>query len=161
MKILSPAFDDQESIPARYTCDAGRVSPPLRFTGVPRAARSLVLIMDDIDVPRSNRPDGRWNHWLVWNIPPDTDGIAEGATPPGISGHTTGGETEYQAPAPPQGEHRYVFRLYALDTMLNLDVEKTRREDLLRAMDEHVIAEAELTGRYRRQEVARGGMLSG
>lgn len=161
MKIDSPAFADMGAIPARYTCDAERLNPPLRFTGVPGAARSLALMMDDIDVPRSHRPDGLWNHWLVWNLPPDTPGIAEGAAPPGISGHTSGGETEYQPPCPPEDEHRYVFRLYALDNMLDLDLASTRRDDLLRAMEGHTVARAKLTGRYRRQGAARGGMLTG
>jgi Raf kinase inhibitor-like YbhB/YbcL family protein len=163
MRIESPAFEDNGNIPARYTCDANRVNPPLRFIDLPQGTRSLALIMDDIDVPRSNRPDGLWNHWLLWNIPAETRGVGEGAEPPGISGHTTGGETEYQGPCPPEGEHRYVFRLYAIDTMLNLDYESTRRDGVLRAMEGHVLAMAELTGRYRRQSRAAppGGMLAG
>ncbi len=155
MRIYSPAFLEGAPIPRNYTCDGQRVNPPLRFSDVPPGARSLVLIMDDIDA--TDQPDGIWNHWLLWNIPAGTREIAEASTPPGISGHTTGGETEYQPPCPPQGEHRYVFRLYALETMLELDYERTRRADILRAMEGHVLDSAELQGRYSRGAVREAG----
>ncbi len=150
MRIQSPSFEEGGLIPQKYSCDGQKVNPPLSFHDIPQNARSLVLTMDDIDVPKSNRPDGLWNHWLLWNIPANTSGIAEAAQPPGVSGQTTGGETEYQGPCPPDREHRYVFRLYALDTMLNLDHGSTRRAELLKAMEGHVVAQAELTGRYNR-----------
>ena len=155
MTIFSPAFQGGGAIPQKFTCDGERINPPLRFTDVPAGAQSLVLMMDDIDAV--HRPDNIWNHWLLWNIPPDTHEIPEASEPPGICGHTTGGETEYQPPCPPEGEHRYVFRLYALDAMLELDYERTRRPALLRAMEGHVLASAELQGRYRRGAVRRAG----
>ena len=151
MRIESPSFRNGGQIPVRYTCDGQNINPSLQFSDVPEGCRSLVLIMDDIDVPRSNRPDGIWNHWLLWNIPPDTREIAEGTIPRGVQGHTTGGELEYQGPCPPNGEHRYVFKLFALDTTLDLDLEATRRPDLLKAMEGHILASAELVGRYTRR----------
>ncbi|MDX2150874.1 MAG: YbhB/YbcL family Raf kinase inhibitor-like protein [Bryobacteraceae bacterium] len=159
MKITSEAFEDHGSIPAEYTCDGRRVNPPLSFEDVPRDAQSLVLIMDDIDA--SHMPDSIWNHWLLWNIAPETKGIAAAVgTPPGVNGHSTGGELEYQGPCPPEGEHRYVFRLFALDRELHLDVEATRRPSLLKAMEGCILARAELTGRYART-LARGDAENG
>lgn len=151
MRIESSAFKDGYPIPERHTCDGSRTSPPLSFMDIPESARSLVLIMDDIDVPKSSRADGLWNHWLLWNIPPHCKGLGENVQPPGVCGRTTGGETEYQPPCPPEGAHRYVFRLYALDIMLDLKYEKTRRDSLLKAMQGHILAEANLTGRYQRK----------
>lgn len=148
MRIHSPAFADGADIPVDYSCDGKGINPPLVFSDVPAQAKSLALIMDDIDVPPSNRPDGIWNHWLLWNIPPNCRGIFEASEPPGISGHTTGGETDYQPPCPPDREHRYVFRLFALDRVLDLDYESTRHDTLLSAIAGHILAEAELTGRY-------------
>ena len=103
MRIESPAFENNGSIPARYTCDASRVNPPLRFIDPPRGTRSLVLIMDDIDVPRSNRPDGLWNHWLLWNIPAETRGIAEGARAAGNFRAYHGRRNRIPGPVPAGG----------------------------------------------------------
>lgn len=151
MELKSTAFEEEGRIPLKYTCDGENVSPPISISGVPDGAESLVLIMDDPDVPKSVRPDGVWDHWLVWNIPPDTREIPEGEEPSGTVGQNTSGSTGYQGPCPPDREHRYFFRLYALDTALDLRPEGTRKDDILSAMSGHVLEEAELMGRYNRR----------
>lgn len=149
MQITSSAFTDGKAIPSEFTCDGRQVSPPLQFTGIPSAAKSLVLIMEDPDVPRSIRPDGLFVHWMVWNVPTTTTALAAGAVPPGVSGKNSGGNIGYTSPCPPSGEHRYYFRLYALDTDLVLPSNATKA-DLLRAMQNHLLDQAELMGRYGR-----------
>ncbi|MBU3666468.1 MAG: YbhB/YbcL family Raf kinase inhibitor-like protein [Chthoniobacterales bacterium] len=145
MRITSPAFADGGSIPAKFTADGGDISPPLEIGGVPAAAKSLVLIVDDPDAPR-----GTWNHWLLWNIVPGITQIAEGTAPSGAAaGRNDFGETNYRGPSPPSGTHRYFFRLLALDTTLDLKAGSTRAK-LDRAMQGHVMAEAVLMGRYGR-----------
>ncbi len=150
MKLFSSAFNDSGSIPAQYTCDGVGVSLPLEFVDVPAEAKSLVLIMDDPDVPHTIRPDGLWDHWVLWNIPATCTGIPEGATPPGQQGLTTSVTTDYDPPCPPDREHRYFIRLYALDTMLTLAGSAVTRRQLEQAMEGHIIATAELMGRYER-----------
>lgn len=147
MQIYSTAFKNGEGIPDKYTCKSEGVNPPLYFRNVPKKAESLVLVMDDIDVPVENRPDGIWNHWLVINMPSSTTKVPESSKAPGIEVHTTGGEFEYQPPCPPSGEHRYFFKLYALDKELDLDPEETYKGDVLKAMEGHILEEAELMGR--------------
>jgi len=143
MKIKSPAFEEGGFIPAKYTCTSDDVNPPLLFEDVPRNAKSLALIFDD--------PDARgWVHWILWNISPDTKSIKENSVPEGaVEGRTTFGTTRYGGPCPPTGTHRYVFTLYALDTVLDLRKSATRAE-LERAMIGHIIAEAKLIGKYHR-----------
>ena|SRR3989338_6865155 len=148
MTITSPAFDHQALIPSRYTCEGENVSPPLVFSTVPDSAKSLVLLMEDPDVPCHIRSDGMWNHWVVFDMPPFTPGIDEGATPPGTVGLSTRKVNAYGGPCPPDREHRYFFRLHALDTMLGLPEESTK-SDVLRAMAGHVLEQAELMGRYK------------
>lgn len=150
MQIISPAFEPGQTIPRRHTCDGDNVSPPLNIAAVPAQARSLALIMDDPDVPGHIREDGLWNHWVVYNIPPTQEQIPEGAEPEGIQGSGTSGDLGYFGPCPPDREHRYFFRLYALDTRLDLPPGATR-EQLDAAMQGHVIADAELMGRYERR----------
>ncbi len=150
MKIQSSAFEHNQSIPAKYTCDGDNINPPLMFSDVPIDTKSLVLIMEDPDVPKNIRADGMWNHWLVWNIPPETKEVLENATPLGVVGKNTGGQFSYQGPCPPDREHRYLFKLYALDTMLNLDKSVTKQE-LEKTMEGHVKASSELIGRYNRK----------
>lgn len=149
MKITSSAFGHNQLIPTEYTCDGQNVNPHLAFSEVPIDAKSLVLIMDDPDVPKSIRPDGMWNHWLIWNMPPDTKGIVQGEIPKGVIGKNTSGKTEYQGPCPPDREHRYFFKLYALDTVLIINQSATK-QDLEKAMEGHVLLQAELIGRYKR-----------
>lgn len=150
MKLTSPAFEANGSIPSEFTCDGGNYSPPLEFVDVPASAKSLVLIMEDPDVPHSVRSDGMWDHWVVWNIPPETRGLAANSTPPGEIGANTRGICAYGGPCPPDREHRYFFKLYALDVLLELHVAATKTE-VLDALRNHIVAEAELIGRYNRQ----------
>ncbi len=150
MEITSSSFQMNGSIPTEYTCEGDGRNPPLSFIGVPEEARSLALVMYDPDVPRNLRPDGNWDHWLIWNMPTDTKGIYSGETPPGVLGSGTGGRVGYQGPCPPDKEHRYYFVLYALDAMLDLK-EGASRQALESAMAGHVVTQAELVGRYNRE----------
>jgi Raf kinase inhibitor-like YbhB/YbcL family protein len=145
MKISSPDFADGAAIPARFTCDGQDINPALEISGVPSAAASLVLIVDDPDAPR-----GTWNHWLVWNIAPSTGKIAARSVPAGsVQGRTDFGTAKYGGPCPPSGTHRYYFRLFALDVKLSLTAGADRKA-LDKAMADHVLASAELMGRYSR-----------
>ncbi len=150
MKISSMAFDHNGSIPSKYTCDGTDTNPPLQFSDIPQEAKSLVLLMDDPDVPISIRPDGMWDHWVLWNIPPTTFFLKENETPQGVMGKNSGGENVYYPPCPPDREHRYFFKLYALDTILDLPA-SSFKADIQKAMEGHVISQAELIGRYNRK----------
>jgi Raf kinase inhibitor-like YbhB/YbcL family protein len=150
MKITSSAFQDHELIPPKYTCDGADVIPPLKVKEVPREAKSLALIMDDPDVPPAVRPDRNWDHWIVWNVPPDVDQIEEGKPPKGVVGRNSWGKNGYGGPAPPDREHRYFFKLYALDRTLDLP-STAGKPELQKAMEGHVLAEAQLVGRYDRK----------
>lgn len=150
LSITSSAFKDQGSIPARFTCDGEGFNPPLAFNGVPSGTRSLALIMEDPDVPKSIRPDGMWDHWTVWNISPTTGAILENAPPGGVMGTNTGGDVGYFGPCPPDREHRYFFKLTALDTTLTLPQGSSKAE-VLKAMKGHILASAQLVGRYKRK----------
>lgn len=146
MKISSPAFAHNGGIPAKYTCDGADASPPLIIENVPGSAKSLALIVDDPDAPA-----GTWVHWVIWNIPAATAEIGENAYPPGaLQGKSDFGRTGYGGPCPPSGSHRYFFKLYALDTTLELGPATTKKE-LERAMAGHVVGRAELVGVYKRQ----------
>jgi Raf kinase inhibitor-like YbhB/YbcL family protein len=147
MGITSSAFSSGGSIPSKYTCDAKNPpNPPLEFSGVPANAKSLVLIMNDPDVPKNLVPSGIFDHWLIWDISPDSKGIKEGDKAQGLNGT---GKTGYFGPCPPDREHRYFFRLYALDTKLGA-AKITNRQELEAAMKGHIIEQAELMGRYDR-----------
>ena len=149
MELTSPAFKEGAPIPVKYTCEGQNLSPPLVINGVPPGAKSLALIMDD---PDAMKPAGKvWDHWVTFNIPPETTVIGEGENPPGVMGSNTRGVLAYGGPCPPDGEHRYYFHLYALDTMLNLKEGATKKQ-VLDATDGHVLAQAELRGRYVRQK---------
>lgn len=147
MEILSSAFDHEGKIPTIYACDG--ISPPLKFTNVPENTKSLVLIMDDPDA--KDIVGYTWVHWLVWNIPPATKGIAEGSVPvDALEGKNGMGTNGYQGPCPPVGRtHRYFFKLYALDIVLDLP-EGATKEQLEEAIEGHILAEAELIGLYSR-----------
>jgi Raf kinase inhibitor-like YbhB/YbcL family protein len=142
MKIFSPAFEDGKSIPDEYTCTGADTSPELNFEDVPAEAKSLVLITDDPDAPM-----GTWDHWIVFNIPATTKKIEKGLEPEGVAGNNSWKRTGYGGPCPPSGTHRYFFKLYALDTMLELSEGVTKAE-VMTAMDNHIIAEAQLMGTY-------------
>jgi Raf kinase inhibitor-like YbhB/YbcL family protein len=143
MKIESTAFGNNEMIPANYTCDGADINPQLTIGGVPAGAESLVLIVDDPDAP-----GGTWVHWTVWNIDPSVTEIQENSVPVGaIEGVTDFGETGYRGPCPPSGTHRYFFKLYALDTALELDSSEAV-QDINEAMDGHILESTELVGLY-------------
>jgi len=151
MKLSSPVFSHEGKIPSKYTCDGENTNPALEFSDIPKNAKSLVLIMEDPDVPEHLRADGMWNHWVVFNIPLETKGVGENQEPPGIEGITTSKKLKYGGPCPPDREHRYFFKLFALDTMLNLPQGSTK-EQVLDAIKGHILAEAELMGKYQRVE---------
>ncbi len=144
MKISSTAFTDGGSIPAKYTCDGANTSPPLAIEGIPPAAKSLALIMDDPDAP-----SGTFDHWIVWNMDSKTTAFAEGQEPKGVAGRNGFGKSGYGGPCPPSGEHRYYFKLYALDTTLNLQ-SAAKKAELQNAMKGHTLADAQMMGRYKR-----------
>jgi Raf kinase inhibitor-like YbhB/YbcL family protein len=146
MKITSSAFQEGGDIPSTFTCDGSDTSPPLQITGVPSEAKSLVLIADDPDAP-----GGLFTHWLVWNIPPQTHSIAEGAAPKGVHGTNDFGKSDYKGPCPPPGTHRYSFKIFALDRELDLSSGAKRRQ-VDTAMKGHVIGQGELVGRYARRK---------
>lgn len=145
MQILSVMFQENEFIPMQYTCEGENINPPLLFLDVPQEAKSLVLIVDDPDAV-----SGLFTHWIVFNIPPDTNNIGENSTPPGVEATTSYGKPGWGGPCPPnEPVHHYQFKLYALDTILDLDNAATR-EDIDEAMDGHVIDDAELVGLYQK-----------
>jgi len=145
MKLTSPVFKNNGAIPSEYTCDGEDISPELNIENVPENAKSLALIMDDPDAPA-----GTWVHWVVWNIPANTKVIPKGTSPKGVKGKTNFGRLGYGGPCPPSGTHRYFFKLYALDTILNLK-EGSSKKDLENAMQGHIIEKTELMGTYKRQ----------
>jgi Raf kinase inhibitor-like YbhB/YbcL family protein len=153
-KIYSTAFADGARIPTKYTCDAeSPVSPPLSIRNLPEGTKSMALIMDDPDIPESvkqARGIEVFDHWVVYNITRDIIEIAEGVAP-GTEGNNSTGATGYRGPCPPDREHRYFFKVYALDTTLNFIKAPTRKE-LEDAISPHVLASAKYMGRYEREK---------
>lgn len=149
LTLTSLAFEMNGVIPSRFTCEGKNISPDLIFSNIPKNTQSLALIMEDPDVPHSIRQDGVWDHWIVWNMPPETPGIDEGGIAPGISGLNSRGNTSYGGPCPPDKEHRYIFTLYALNTLLPLKAGATKAE-LLKSASSHIIEQAQLIGRYKK-----------
>ena len=146
MKLTS-VFGDSEEIPSKYTGDGEDISPPLNMSEVPTNAKSLALIVDDPDAVSRDS----WVHWVVWNIPPETLNIDEGEAPAdSVIGINDFKKNSYGGPAPPSGTHRYFFKLYALDTELNLS-ENSGKEELEKAMEGHIIEETRLIGTYTRK----------
>ncbi|MGM0442076.1 MAG: YbhB/YbcL family Raf kinase inhibitor-like protein [Elusimicrobiota bacterium] len=145
MELKSPAFGNGEKIPPKYTADGKDISPPLTISEVHEKTESLTLVVDDPDAPM-----GTWDHWIIWNIPPEVTRIEEGTAPEGIKGKNDFGKLEYGGPAPPSGTHTYVFKLYALDKELELTEGSTKKE-LAQAMEGHIIEESILKGNYSRQ----------
>ncbi len=143
MEIMSPAFEDEGLIPGKYTCDGEDVNPPLKIDAVPDGAESLALIMDDPDAP-----SGTFVHWVVWNIDPGVSEI-EADSVPGEQGLNSFKKTDYGGPCPPSGTHRYYFKLYALDTTLDLGSDTTKGK-LENAIEGHVIAQTQVMGKYSR-----------
>lgn len=147
MKISSPDFPQGGKIPSIYTCEGKNINPTLKITDVPPNAKALVLIMDDPDVPEFVRKDRMYVHWVVYNMPPTLAEIQKDSTPPGIVGKNTDGVQKYFGPCPPDREHRYFFKLYALDTALDLPPGATKKE-VEAAMANCIVGQAELMGRY-------------
>jgi Raf kinase inhibitor-like YbhB/YbcL family protein len=153
MKLTSSAFVDGGRIPQTYTCDGDRLlSPPLAISDIPEEAGSLVLIVDDPDVPKALLPEGHFVHWVLFNIPQSTSSIPEGGSA-GIAGVNGRGEKNYTGPCPPPDHepttHRYIFTLFALDTRLNL-AEGSSKEEVESAMEGHVLETVDLIGTYSR-----------
>lgn len=142
LTLKSPAFQANQKIPKKYTCDGEGISPPLTVEDVPDDAKTLALICEDPDAV-----GGMFDHWVVWNIPASTRSIEENK-PAGIEGLNTGRENSYHPPCPPSGCHRYFFKVYALDTRLDLSV-NSKKKDLEKAMQGHMLAVGELIGLYR------------
>lgn len=144
-QLTSPAFTNGEKIPALYTCDGEDRIPDLVWSDAPQNTQSFALIMDDPDAPM-----GTWVHWVIYNLPSGTTKITNGALPEGaMEGMNSWDKTAYGGPCPPSGTHRYIFHLYALDTMLDLLTSGTK-EELEQAMQNHVLAQTELIGVYQR-----------
>jgi|SRR3989344_3990039 len=147
MIISTKAFKDGEEIPAEYTCDGNDISPELVFSDIPRETKSLALIVDDPD-----SPVGVWNHWTIWDIPPNIAGLKKGEVPQNArEGVTSFGGVGYGGPCPGKGRHRYFFKLYALDSVLELP-QKSSKEELIESMLGRIIAEAEVYGTYERKK---------
>lgn len=144
MRVSSPEFEDRSKIPERYGYTEQNVNPPLQIEDVPEEAESLVLIVDD---PDAVEPAGKiWDHWILFNISPGTEEIGEGEAP-GVEGENDYGEIGYGGPNPPDREHTYVFRVYALDSEVDLS-EGVSRAEVDAAMKGHVIEKDTLDGRY-------------
>ena len=143
ISVTSPAFQSGADIPAKFTCNGANVNPGLKLSGVPNEAKSLVLIVDDPDAPR-----GLFTHWIVWNIDSKATDIGENSAPAGgVQGTNDFGKRSYGGPCPPSGTHRYFFKIFALDTKLDLKP-SARRAELDAAMRAHTLAQGELMARY-------------
>ena len=151
IKITSSAFEDGGLIPAKYTCDGSDISPPLQWEAVPEGTKSIALICDDPDAPM-----GTWVHWVIFGLPAETRELAENipadeTLPNGAKqGISDFGRIGYGGPCPPSGTHRYFFKIYALDTELDLAAGASKRE-LLKAMEGHILSQGQLIGKYKRQ----------
>ncbi len=146
LKLKSSAFSEGQKIPDKYGYTAENVNPPLEIEGVPPEAESLVLIMDDPNA--FNEPSKAWDHWIVWNIPPNTSKIPEGVIPSeSEEGKTDFGDTSYGGPNPPDDEHTYRFKIYALDTTLDLPSDSTG-DAVENSMEGNIISQARWPGTY-------------
>jgi Raf kinase inhibitor-like YbhB/YbcL family protein len=151
IQLTSSAFKNGEMLPKKYTCDGDEVSPPLSWSGLPQATKSIAMISDDPDAPMRT-----FVHWVIFNIPPEEKGLPE-AVPVGVKVLENGArqgvgdarQIGYISPCPPSGTHRYYFKIYALDAMLELEPGATKPA-LLKAMEGHILAQGELIGKYKR-----------
>jgi len=148
LTLSSTAFASGQNIPSKYSCLGREISPDLSWTGAPAATKSFALILDDPDASM-----GTWVHWMIYNIPVTTNGLPE-AIPVGdqlsngsLQGKNSSGKLGYNGPCPPSGTHHYFFKLYALDTILNLS-SGADKDQLLKAMDGHILAQGELMGTF-------------
>jgi hypothetical protein len=138
--LVKSVFPNNGRIPDKYTCKGEDVNPEIIIEGIPAETKSLALIVDDPDAPM-----GTWDHWIVWNIKPVSK-ISENSVP-GIQGLNSAGQRHWHGPCPPSGTHRYFFKVFALDCMLNIG-DSSRKADLEKAMKGHIIAKGELIGLY-------------
>lgn len=158
MRISSQVFENNGQIPSKYTCDGEGINPPLEVSGIPEGAQSLVLIMDDPDIPefvKNSKGIDVFDHWVVFNIKPDSEDattfkILEGVEPKGDKGVNSSGSVVYMGPCPPDALHRYFFKIYALSSTLDLP-EGASKLQVEKAMDGLVLDSAELVGLYERK----------
>ena len=151
LTLTSTAFEQDGQIPSKYTGEGEDLSPPLSWTGTPAGTKTFAMIVDDPDAPDPKAPKMIYVHWVLHNIPANTTSLPENATKAGlpagtVQGMTDFGRKDYGGPMPPIGTHRYFFKLYALDTELNLDA--PTKPELLKAMEGHILAQTELMGTY-------------
>lgn len=144
MEVTSTAFGNEEEIPDKYTCGGENINPPLKITDIPGEAVSLALICDDPDAP-----GGTFVHWLLWDFKPVQELMEDSVPENAVQGATSYRVNHYKGPCPPSGVHRYYFKIYALDTTLGLQ-ESAGKQDLLEAMDGHILDSAVLMGTYTR-----------
>jgi Raf kinase inhibitor-like YbhB/YbcL family protein len=145
IRVTSPAFQSNGHIPRQYTCDGKDINPPLMIANCPQGTRSIALICDDPDAPV-----GIWVHWVIWNIDPGVKEIKENTVPQGaVEGMNDFRKHAYGGPCPPSGTHRYFFKVYALDSMLNISPNSTKA-DLEKAMKGHILGQGQLVGLYKR-----------
>ena len=152
LNLTSQSFSENSEIPKKFTCDGDDISPNLAWSGLPDGTKSLALIVDDPDAPDPAAPKMVFVHWVVYNIPPELDGLPENLTddtlPQGAkSGINDFKKTGYGGPCPPVGRHRYVHKLYALDKVLP-DLSEPSKDELLQAMDGHILEQTQLVGTY-------------
>jgi Raf kinase inhibitor-like YbhB/YbcL family protein len=153
LSIASSAFEPDGALPSAFTSEGKNVSPPLTWTDLPAGTKSLVLIVDDPDAPDPEAPKTVWVHWVLYNLPATSTGLAEGAALPAgsLEGLNDWKKTGYGGPCPPIGRHRYFFKLYALDAVLE-DLHRPAKAALERAMAGHVLGQAELIGTYQKRK---------
>lgn len=154
LTLTSPVFQNMGEIPRLYTCDDADTSPALDWSGIPESTQSLALIVDDPDAPDPAAPKMVWVHWVLYNLPPDSTGLAHAVTPSALPPGTLEGvndwkRTGYGGPCPPIGTHRYFFKLYALDTNLP-NLNQPTKAELEQAMSGHIVGQTELVGLYAR-----------
>lgn len=155
LSIASPAFQAGAEIPQQHTCEGADVSPALSWSGAPDSTRSFVLIVDDPDAPDPKAPKMTYVHWVLYDMPPNVTGLPENGSktlPPGVrEGTNDWKRTGWGGPCPPIGKHRYFFKLYALATELG-NLGTATKADVEKAMQGHVIAQAELMGTYEKRK---------
>ncbi len=154
MDLNSTAFEANSEMPRKYTCEGDDLAPPLSWSGVPQGTQSLAMIVDDPDAPDPAAPKMTWVHWVLYDMPPGATALPEGGRP--LPDGTREGANDwhrsgYGGPCPPVGRHRYFFKLYALDTLLP-DLHEPTKDLLERAMQGHVLAQAQLVGTYQKQQ---------
>jgi Raf kinase inhibitor-like YbhB/YbcL family protein len=154
LTLTSPAFPTNSPIPSQYTCDGANISVPLQWSGAPSQTQSFVIICEDPDVPTSLRPDGMYDHWVLFNIastvsmlPENMQGLPQGAT----QGVNTSKKLGYTGPCPPDRQHRYFFKIFALDSTLDLP-QGTTKAEVVAACQGHILDQAELMGVYNRPQ---------